>query len=168
MTGRLPAVISSTLPASASLGRSIAAVNAAKRNRYFSSRLAFLFHTVRETDPLQVPGSAGDGRRGEPVEARIALVAVANAPYFGGGMKIAPDAVPDDAEFEVVIVRGRSKLSLISDLRLVYSGGHKALPSCTFLKGKKIVVEPLGDLAPTLPFSISTASRPAASRRHSR
>jgi diacylglycerol kinase (ATP) len=74
-------------------------------------------------------------------------VAIANAPYFGGGMKIAPDAKLDDGLFEVVIVRARSKLSLIRDLRLVYTGAHKTLTSCTFLQGRKIVVEPQGDIA---------------------
>ena len=69
---------------------------------------------------------------------------IANAPYFGGGMKIAPDAVADDGLLEVVIVRGVSKFSLLKDFRLVYSGSHKSLPSCTMLRGRKIVVEPLG------------------------
>ena len=34
-------------------------------------------------------------------------------------MKIAPDAMPDDELFEVVIVRGTSRLSLLGDLRLI-------------------------------------------------
>jgi diacylglycerol kinase (ATP) len=123
------------------------AVNAAKSNRKVLGKLVFLFHTVRELIRYRFQEVRVTVDGGEPIEARIALLAVANAPYFGGGMKIAPDAVPDDALFQVVIIRGRSKLSLISDLRLVYSGAHRGLTSCTFLSGRKIVVEPLGDLA---------------------
>jgi diacylglycerol kinase (ATP) len=123
------------------------AVNAAKRSGYLSGRLVFLFHTVREMLRYRFQDVRVTVDDGEPIEARIALIAVANAPYFGCGMKIAPDAAADDALFEVVIVRGASKLKLVADLRLVYSGAHKSLGSCTFLRGKKIVVEPQGDLA---------------------
>jgi diacylglycerol kinase (ATP) len=122
------------------------AVNAAKSGGYFSGRLVFLFHTVREMLRYKFQNVRITVDGGAPIEARIALVAIANAPYFGGGMKIAPDAAPDDALFEVVIVRGVSKLSLLMDLRLVYGGRHKSLASCTILHGRKIVVEPLGDL----------------------
>lgn len=123
------------------------AVNGAKSKGRFSGKLVFLFHTVRELIRYRFQDVRVTVDGGEAIEARIALVAIANAPWFGGGMKIAPDAVLDDGQFEVVIVRGRSKLSLISDLRLVYSGAHKTLASCTFLRGRRITVEPIGDLA---------------------
>ena len=122
------------------------AVNAAKSGGNFSGKLVFLFHTVRELLRYKFQDVTVTVDDGEPIEARIALVAIANAPYFGGGMKIAPDAVPDDALFEVVIVRGASKFSLLMDLRLLYGGSHATLPSCTILRGRKIVVEPQGDL----------------------
>jgi diacylglycerol kinase (ATP) len=120
------------------------AVNAAKSGGRFSGRLVFLFHTVRAMLRYKFQNVRITVDDGRPIEARIALVAIANAPYFGGGMKIAPDAVPDDGLLEVVIVRGVSKFSLLKDLRVLYSGRHKSLPSCTMLRGKKIVVEPLG------------------------
>ena len=92
------------------------AVNAAKSGGRFSGRLVFLFHTVREMLRYKFQNVRITVDDGKPIEARIALVAIANAPYFGGGMKIAPDAVPDDGLFEVVIVRGVSKFSLLKDL----------------------------------------------------
>jgi len=119
------------------------AVNAARSGGYFSGKLVFLFHTVRELLRYKFQNVRVTVDSGEPIEARIALVAIANAPYFGGGMKIAPDAVPDDALFEVVIVRGVSKFSLLRDLRRVYSGSHKSLPSCTILRAKNVFAEPL-------------------------
>jgi diacylglycerol kinase (ATP) len=121
-------------------------VNAARSAGRLSGKPVFLFHTVRELLRYKFQDVRVTVDDGEPIEARIALVAIANAPFFGSGMKIAPDAAADDALFEVVIVRGVSKLSLLMDLRLVYSGAHKALASCTILRGKKIVVEPLGEL----------------------
>jgi len=132
----------------ASLGVSGAidrSVNATAGRRRLSGRLLFLAHTVRELLRCKFQDVRVTVDDGAPVEARIAPVAIANAPYFGGGMKIAPGAMPDDAMLEVVIIKGRSKLALLKDLRLVYSGAHAGLSSCIFLRGKKIVVEPQGD-----------------------
>jgi diacylglycerol kinase family enzyme len=81
---------------------------------------------------------------GEPVEAKMALVAVANGKFFGGGMMIAPDAALDDGQFDIVILRAASKLKLILDIRLLYGGRHRDHPSITILRGRKVVVEPIG------------------------
>jgi diacylglycerol kinase (ATP) len=123
------------------------AVNAAKSGARMSGTPVFLYHTVRELIRYRFRDVRVTIDDGQSIEARIALVAIANAPYFGGGMKIAPDARPDDQKLDVVVIRGRSKLSLISDLRLLYSGAHRNLASCTFASGTKIVVEPVGDAA---------------------
>src|SRR5207302_9768365 len=40
------------------------------------------------------------------------LAAVANAPSYGGGMKIAPSAKLDDGKLDLCIVRGMNKFSL--------------------------------------------------------
>jgi diacylglycerol kinase (ATP) len=121
------------------------AVNLAKRSGTASGQLVFMWHTVKElirykfqTVRITVDDQA-------PIEARIALVAAANGRYFGGGMMIAPDAEPDNGFLEVVIFRGAAKLKLIMDLRLLYTGGHTGLPQVTILRGKRIVVEPLGE-----------------------
>ena len=75
----------------------------------------------------------------------MALVAVANGQFFGGGMMIAPDAVLDDGLFDIVILRAAGKLGLIRDIRLLYGGRHRNHPAITILRGRKVVVEPLGD-----------------------
>jgi diacylglycerol kinase (ATP) len=131
-----------SLGVSGPIGR---AVNAARRGGRVPGTPLFLFHTIRELVRYRFQEVRVTVDDGEPIEARVALVAIANGPYFGGGMKIAPDARPDDQQLEVVIVKGRSKLSLIRDIRLVYSGAHRTLDSCVFGSGRRIVVDPLGD-----------------------
>jgi len=121
------------------------AVNAATRSGRFSGKAVFLWHTVRELARYRFQRVRVTVDDAEPVEAQIALVAIANSRFFGGGMMIAPDAEIDDGELDVVIVTARSKLSLVMDLRLVYSGAHRTLASCRFLRGKSVTVEPLGD-----------------------
>jgi diacylglycerol kinase (ATP) len=52
------------------------------------------------------------------------LVAFANTPYFGGGMRIAPAADPTDGLLELVAVRRISKLRLLALFPRVYAGRH--------------------------------------------
>jgi len=87
-----------------------------------------------------------------PVESEIAVVAVANGRYFGGGMMIAPDAAPDDGLFDVVTLKATSKLVLLRDLQMVYGGRHRQHPSITIERARRVSVTPLGDpaLAPVL------------------
>lgn len=125
-------------------GRVDRAVNAGRCKGRISAGALFLWRTVVEfvryrfeTVRITVDG-------GVPIEARIALVAVANGRFFGGGMMVAPDAVPDDGRFDIVILRAASKLRLLWDLRLVYGGRHRGHPAITLLRGCKVVVEPVG------------------------
>lgn len=52
------------------------------------------------------------------------LAAVANAPAYGGGMKIAPRAKLDDGKLDVCVVRGMNVLKLFCLFPTVYFGRH--------------------------------------------
>ncbi|MER9253260.1 diacylglycerol kinase family lipid kinase [Mesorhizobium sp. M0598] len=133
----------------ASLGLSGAtdrAVNADKRKGKVSAKALFYWRTVWEFLRYRFQEVAITVDDGAPVEARMALVAVANGKFFGGGMMIAPDAELNDGEFDIVILRAAGKLKLIWDIRLLYGGRHRNHPAITILRGKKVVVEPLGDV----------------------
>ena len=124
------------------------AVNAVKQRGRAAGQAVFLFHTVRELwryVPQWVRVVLDDGAK--VIEARIAVVAVANGRYFGGGMMIAPDAALGDGWFDVVIFRAASKLRLIADLRLLYGGAHRTHPLVSIDRARRVVVEPLGDPA---------------------
>ena len=126
-------------------GPTARAVNDAKTGDRMSGKAVFLWHTVRELIRYRFQEVRITIDDQPPFEARIALVAVANGRFFGGGMMIAPDALVDDGLLDIVVIHGRSKLSLVMDIRLVYSGAHRKLASCTFLRGRKVDIEPLGD-----------------------
>ncbi|MER9608154.1 diacylglycerol kinase family lipid kinase [Mesorhizobium sp. M0312] len=133
----------------ASLGLSGAtdrAVNADKRKGKVSAKALFYWRTVWEFLRYRFQEVAITVDDGAPVQARMALVAVANGKFFGGGMMIAPDAELNDGEFDIVILRAAGKLKLIWDIRLLYGGRHRNHPAITILRGKKVVVEPLGDV----------------------
>jgi diacylglycerol kinase (ATP) len=132
----------------ASLGLSGAtdrAINADRRKGRMSAKALFLWRTVVEFVRYRFQHVSITVDDGQPVEARMALVAVANGRFFGGGMMIAPDADLTDGQFDIVIVRAAGKLKLIWDIRLLYGGRHRSHPAITILRGRKVVVEPLGD-----------------------
>jgi diacylglycerol kinase (ATP) len=56
-------------------------------------------------------------------------VAICNGRWFGGGMDIAPMALPDDGRLEVVTITHRNRLYLIGKSRKVYSGRHLDEPT---------------------------------------
>lgn len=132
----------------ASLGLSGAtdrAVNADRRKGRMSAKALFLWRTVVEFARYRFQEVRVTIDDQPAIEARVALVAVANGRFFGGGMMIAPDAVLDDGLFDVVVLRAASKLRLVPDIRLLYGGRHRDHPSITILRGRRVSVEPLGD-----------------------
>jgi diacylglycerol kinase (ATP) len=69
------------------------------------------------------------------------LVAIANGQYFGGGMRISPDAKVDDGLFDICMVNDMSRLEILKFLPRVFSGGHKNHRAFEVLRGKHIKIE---------------------------
>lgn len=128
------------------------AVNRAKRSGTASGQLVFMWHTIRELWRYQFQDVRITVDDSPAIEARIAVVAAANGRYFGGGMMIAPQALQDDGLLDLVIFRGAAKLTLIRDMRLLYSGSHVNHPAVTILRGRKFLIEPSGGLASNRAF----------------
>ncbi|PLP56078.1 diacylglycerol kinase [Mesorhizobium loti] len=121
------------------------AVNADRRKGRMAAKTLFLWRTVTEFLRYRFQDVVITIDDGEPIEARVALVAVANGRFFGGGMMIAPDASLDDGQFEIVILRAASKIGLLRDIRLLYDGRHRNHPAITIQRGRSVLVEPAGD-----------------------
>lgn len=60
---------------------------------------------------------------------RILLVATANTPTYGGGIQIAPGAVPDDGLFRVCLIRAVSRRTVLRLLPLAIAGRHLEHPA---------------------------------------
>ena len=69
---------------------------------------------------------------GEERSGAMYDVIVANGRYLGGGMKITPDAEPDDGLFDVLLIGDISKKDLVLTLPKIYRGTHLPTrgPSC--------------------------------------
>jgi diacylglycerol kinase (ATP) len=71
-------------------------------------------------------------------------VAVANGRFFGGGMKIAPDAEIDDGMFDVTVVGDLSIARLLTGFaRQVYSGAHLKTKGVSVRRAKVVEAEPV-------------------------
>jgi diacylglycerol kinase (ATP) len=80
-----------------------------------------------------------DGER--LVECELNLVAVANAPFAGGGMNFAPGASVCDGLLDVVTVCRLSRAGLLRELARVHRGGHLANPKVKLSRGTHVRVE---------------------------
>ena len=131
-------------------GPTVRAVNAARHGRWLPGPVLFLYHSIREilryrADRVRI---RLDGR--EVYAGGITVVAVANGAWFGGGMKVAPDADVADGWFDVVIVREKTAFGILSVMHRIYSGRHVIDPDVAIHRARLIEVEPLEGATPSL------------------
>ena len=72
---------------------------------------------------------------------KIIDVVVANGRCFGGGMKICPDAEPDDGLFDVLTIGDLTKRDLLSTLPKTFWGKHLPHPKAELLRGSVVTVD---------------------------
>jgi len=75
-------------------------------------------------------------------EGPVLNVAVANGRYFGGGMKIAPDADPSDGLFDIVALGDLTFFQSAALSSKIYQGDHIGEPKVTTTRGALVKAEP--------------------------
>ena len=84
---------------------------------------------------------------GRPVEGEAMLVAVGNGVSYGGGMRVCPDATPDDGMLDVTWLHGVSKATFLRVFPQVFSGGHVRSPHVSTTRAATIELDAPGQLA---------------------
>jgi diacylglycerol kinase (ATP) len=74
------------------------------------------------------------------VRTRALIVTVANGPYMGIGMSVAPDARLDDGLFDVRVFRGFSKWELLRHLGSIAFGRHRYDPHVSTYRSRRVEV----------------------------
>jgi diacylglycerol kinase (ATP) len=69
------------------------------------------------------------------------LAAFANAPMYGGGMRIAPRAQMEDGQLDVCIVGNIGKLKLLTVFPTVYAGRHLGIKQVEYFQARSLRVE---------------------------
>jgi YegS/Rv2252/BmrU family lipid kinase len=77
----------------------------------------------------------------ETRSGRMHDVVVANGTTFGGGMRICPDAAPDDGLLDVLTIGDLTKGDLLRTLPKTYRGAHLPHPKAELLRGKAVTVD---------------------------
>ncbi|HEX4804286.1 MAG TPA: diacylglycerol kinase family protein [Conexibacter sp.] len=78
---------------------------------------------------------------GEEHAGRMHDVIVANGRYLGGGMKMVPEAEPDDGRLDVLLIGDLTKRDLLLTLPKTYRGTHLPHPKATLLRGSTVEVD---------------------------
>lgn len=94
-------------------------------------------------DAAQHPdGAGGPDGRAFVWESPGALVAVANSPRFGGGVRVAPDAAPDDGLLYVVVAGPLGRWGAARVFPGMYAGRHLAHRAVGAVRATSVTVEP--------------------------
>jgi diacylglycerol kinase (ATP) len=78
---------------------------------------------------------------GRPTRLRGWLVAVANGPSYGGGMKVAPHASLDDGLLDVVVIHEVGKLEFLRTFPKVFSGRHVEHPAVAVHRAARVELD---------------------------
>ncbi|MBK7860298.1 MAG: diacylglycerol kinase family lipid kinase [Archangiaceae bacterium] len=74
-------------------------------------------------------------------EATVTTLAVANGKYFGGGMKVAPEALTHDGIFDITVWSGYSLKDFVLKQSGIYSGAHVGWKNTRCLKARVFEAE---------------------------
>lgn len=99
--------------------------------------IAGLIKTIFTNKPRNVSITMGDTK----IMEKVLLMAVANGKYYGGGMMAAPDAILDDGEFDICVIRKMPKIKLLMLFPQFMKGKHKKFKEVTFYRAEKISIE---------------------------
>ena len=73
----------------------------------------------------------------------VANFCIANARYFGGGMKIAPNAKLTDGKFDVVSIGDMGAARILANAPRLYLGSHLGMTQVGHALARKVVARPL-------------------------
>jgi YegS/Rv2252/BmrU family lipid kinase len=130
-------------------GEVVARVNRSSKRAGGSA--TFLWHSLASLLSFR-PRAARVEIDGTAEEGRYQNVVVANGRYFGGGMRVAPEADLGDGLFDVVLFGDLPRMRSITQIRRIYAGSHIGRPGIRLVRARRVRVTPLED--PPLAFEM--------------
>jgi diacylglycerol kinase (ATP) len=122
--------------------RIVSRINRARFARLFGGGFARAFHAVAALIGWRPQRVRLITNAGYDEIAGIANVAVANGRWFGGGLRVAPQAEPGDGLFDIVVMGGTPRRRLFQALRKVRSGTHLSEPGVRLVRASRLVAAP--------------------------
>jgi YegS/Rv2252/BmrU family lipid kinase len=121
---------------------SVVAQRANRTSKRLGGRVSFLSAVVRSLVTYQnaeVTVSVDDG---EARRMTLLLAAVGNGRFFGGGMKICPEAILDDGHFDLVTVGDLGRIEVLAKIHRIYSGNHLSMSEVRQIRCRRLRVAP--------------------------
>jgi diacylglycerol kinase family enzyme len=118
-------------------------------SKALGGKVTFFYALTRvflEWENTEVTVTTDDTER----RGRMHDVIVANGVWHGGGMMLAPDASPDDGQFEVVLIGDVGKVDFLTTAPKIYKGRHVRHPKVEVLRSTRVRV----DAPETLPIEL--------------
>jgi YegS/Rv2252/BmrU family lipid kinase len=110
--------------------------------RRLGGRIAFgasLLQTAMRMEPTRLLVQLDDARERHLL---VVNLCIANARYFGGGMKIAPEAKLTDGKFDVIGVGDLGAMKIFTSAPRIYFGSHLAMSEVSHGLARKVTVRP--------------------------
>jgi diacylglycerol kinase (ATP) len=128
----------------ASCGMSTDIIERVKENnsRWLGGKLSFALAAGQTT--LSLPKTRVVVQLDDERERRltVANLCVANARYFGGGMKIAPQAILDDGQLDVIAIGDLGTLKILANVHKLYRGTHLEMEQVHHTRARKLAARP--------------------------
>ena len=114
----------------------------ALRSSWLGGRLPFGLATVRTT--LSFTNAALRVRIDDRPERHLTVrnLCVSTARYFGGGMKIAPEAKLNDGRLDIVAIGDLNSLEVLANAHRLYTGKHLGVRQVHHTLAKRITARP--------------------------
>jgi len=136
----------------ASFGMSAEIIQRVKKSRaqwrrtgggqYLSGRVSFalaMMQTALQSNAARVVIQLDDEHE---QHLKVANLCIANARYFGGGMKIAPGAKLNDGQFDVVSIGDLGTIRILANAPRLYAGAHLGMDKVAHTQAKKVIARP--------------------------
>lgn len=116
------------------------------------SYILSIFYTIFHYEGIDLEGEID----GEPFRQKTLLLCVANGKYYGGGVKVAPEAEFDDGKLDAYLIESVSPWTFLSVMPKLAAGTHTKLrfvkhikADKVLLRGKNLTLNLDGELSPT-------------------
>ncbi len=126
---------------------------AALPGRWLGGKAAFaraMLETTLSSAPREVVVTIDQGG-GRVV--KVVNFCVANAKFFGGGMKVAPNAAIDDGYFDVIEIGDLSSLQILLNSPRLYAGAHLSMEKVANQHARTVTARAL-DPSETIPLEV--------------
>jgi diacylglycerol kinase (ATP) len=125
-----------------SVGMSAAVAQRANgMSKVLGGRVTFFYALTRVFFEWQNTDVCVDLDDGTRREGRMHDVIVANGQWHGGAMRLAPEALPDDGVFDIVLIGDVTKRDFITTSPKLYKGTYLAHPKIDLLRSSAVGVD---------------------------